>query len=244
MLLTALIHYIHIVQANLVHHVGAFLPWHRLFVWAHEVLLQRECGFTGAQPYWDELSENEQISNGTLTFDQLAVFDHETGFGGKGLLQGNGCVTDGPFADLTLHLNSSGLPADANGAGYCLSRNFNAANFQKGKRSNIKTCFGYDARECYETNPHSAGRSGVGAMWQQADLPSRQADMSGRNVPPAEILARGNLSYSSAAELDYDGDPGNVTTLNHTLWMGDLIAKATVGDVMDLGGQVSCAEYV
>lgn len=81
-------------------------------------------------------------------------------------------------------------------------------------------------------------------QWQQVDLPGRQVDMSGRNVPTAEILERGNLTYPTAAVLDYDGDPGNVTTLNHTLWMVDLIANATVGDVMDLGGPVSCAEYV
>lgn len=63
-------------------------------------------------------------------------------------------------------------------------------------------------------------------------------------MPTDEALALGNLSYPTAAILDYDGDPGNVTTLNHTLWMVDLIANATAGDVMDLGGLVSCAEYV
>lgn len=145
--------------------MGAFLPWHRLYVRAHEILLQQECGYTGAQPYWDELSDNEQISNGTLAFDKLAVFNPETGFGGNGV-DGNGCVADGPFANVTLHLNSSGLP-DVNG-GYCLSRNFNVTNFQKGIRSNLEACFGYDtfedARECYETNPHSAGHGGVGAL--------------------------------------------------------------------------------
>ena len=81
-------------------------------------------------------------------------------------------------------------------------------------------------------------------QWQQGDLSSRLADISGRNVPTAEDLARNNLSYPAASILDYDGDPGNVTTLNHNLWMVDLIANATVGDVMDLVGQTSCAEYV
>lgn len=81
-------------------------------------------------------------------------------------------------------------------------------------------------------------------QWQQGDLTSRVGDISGRNVPSAEDLARNNLSYPSTALLDYDGDPGNVTTLNHNLWMVDLIANATVGDVMDLGGPLSCAEYV
>jgi tyrosinase len=81
-------------------------------------------------------------------------------------------------------------------------------------------------------------------QWQQANLSSRLTDISGPNVPSSETLELEGVDYPSAAILDYNGDPGNVTTLNHTLWMANLIANATVGDVMDLGGQVSCAEYV
>lgn len=91
---------------------------------------------------------------------------------------------------------------------------------------------------------HHAYIDRVWWQWQQANLTSRLTDISGRNVPTDEMLASGNLSYPSAAILDYDGDSGNVTTLNHTLWMVDLIANATAGDVMDLGSSTSCAEYV
>ena len=80
--------------------------------------------------------------------------------------------------------------------------------------------------------------------WQQADLPNRLTDMTGRNVPLPSYLSGNNFTFPSAAILDYDGDPGNVTTLNHTLWMVGIIPKATVGDVMDLGGDLICAEYV
>ncbi|KAK7736002.1 hypothetical protein SLS63_003520 [Diaporthe eres] len=253
------------------HGVGAFLPWHRLFVRAHEILLQQECGYTGAQPYWDELSDIEQINNGTLTIDQLVIFDSDTGFGGNGA-DGDGCITDGPFVNLTLHMNSSGLPDES--GGYCLSRSFDLTSLERGNSSYLDTCFAYDtfedARQCYESDPHAAGHGGVGGVminvatspgdpifflhhayidrvwwqWQQANLTSRLTDISGRNVPTDEMLASGNLSYPTAAILDYDGDSGNVTTLNHTLWMVDLIANATAGDVMDLGSSTSCAEYV
>lgn len=145
--------------------MGAFLPWHRLFVRAHEILLQQECGYTGAQPYWDEVSDVEQINNGTLAFEELAVFDPDTGFGGNGL-DGNGCITDGPFADLTLHINASGLP-DVNG-GYCVTRNFNLTWMEKADRPNLENCFQNvtfeDARQCIEADPHSAGHGGVGAL--------------------------------------------------------------------------------
>lgn len=42
--------YGHVVQSNVIHDVGAFLPWHRLYMRAHEYLLQTECNYTGAQP--------------------------------------------------------------------------------------------------------------------------------------------------------------------------------------------------
>jgi tyrosinase len=69
--------YTHVVQSHVIHNVGAFLPWHRLFMRAHEYLLQTECGYNGAQPYWDE----------TLDVDDLAssvVFDSDYGFGSEG----------------------------------------------------------------------------------------------------------------------------------------------------------------
>lgn len=91
---------------------------------------------------------------------------------------------------------------------------------------------------------HHAYLDRVWWQWQQANLSSRLTDISGRNVPTNETLAAGGLSYPTAAILDYDGDPANVTTLNHNLWMVALIANATAGDVMDLGSAVSCAEYV
>lgn len=41
---------IHVSQAEIAHFVGQFFPFHRLYVWAHEVALRKECGYTGAQP--------------------------------------------------------------------------------------------------------------------------------------------------------------------------------------------------
>jgi tyrosinase len=40
----------HQVQAAITHGVGAFLPFHRLHMYAHEQLLRNECGYKGAQP--------------------------------------------------------------------------------------------------------------------------------------------------------------------------------------------------
>lgn len=81
--------------------------------------------------------------------------------------------------------------------------------------------------------------------WQQVNLTSRLTDMGGRNIPLLSFLEENDFVYPSASVLDYDGDNGgNVTTLNHNLWMVGLIANATIGNVMDLGGETICAEYV
>lgn len=44
--------------------------------------------------------------------------------------------------------------------------------------------------------------------------------------------------------LDYCGDDGNVTTLDHVLYTYDLRANITIEDVMDLNGETIWAEYV
>lgn len=90
------IQYGHIVQSNVIHDTGSFLPWHRLYMRAHEILLQTECNYTGAQPYWDELSD---VTNAPL--EDASVFDPDTGFG-SGNTSSDGCITDGPFVNLTM----------------------------------------------------------------------------------------------------------------------------------------------
>lgn len=100
--------YTHILQTFSIHYVGHFLPWHRYFVAAYESMLRRECGYEGAQPYWDW---NLDVVDED-TFLNSPVFDAETGFGGNGAYipvdtsnpfevpgrTGGGCVLDGPFA--------------------------------------------------------------------------------------------------------------------------------------------------
>lgn len=41
---------IHQLQAYATHFVGAFLPFHRLMMHAHESALRTECNYTGYQP--------------------------------------------------------------------------------------------------------------------------------------------------------------------------------------------------
>jgi tyrosinase len=103
----------HINQTMSIHFVGHFLPWHRLFTAYYEKLLREECGYRGAQPYWDWTLDSTPAK-----FLGSPVFDPVYGFGGNGPLTtpynasanevpgrtGGGCVADGPFTNMTVHL--------------------------------------------------------------------------------------------------------------------------------------------
>jgi len=100
-----------------IHFVGFFLPWHRYFVIAYEKALREECGYKGAQPYWNwtlDATAGKDIRGSP-------VFDPVTGFGGNGKAgvpnppdtlsrhsypggTGGGCVVNGPFQDMTLNI--------------------------------------------------------------------------------------------------------------------------------------------
>ncbi|KAF5603905.1 monophenol monooxygenase [Fusarium subglutinans] len=62
----------------------------------HLVLLRDECGYKGPTPWWDETRDAGNFMDSPL-------LDPDTGFGGNGTGLEN-CVTDGPFANTTLHI--------------------------------------------------------------------------------------------------------------------------------------------
>ncbi|KAI2471576.1 Di-copper centre-containing protein [Annulohypoxylon bovei var. microspora] len=191
--------YIHIAQTDYVHGVGAFLPFHRYFMRVHEHVIRTECNYTGPLPYWDEPADVGDISGSPL-------FDIETGFGGNGTGVG-GCVTDGPFANLTLRFQAD-LTIDE----YCLSRYLNDRAFAAAAKENVDMCLEkgtfVDAWSCLEGRPHGAGHGGVmGTMinpftspgdpifylhhgyldklwwdWQSLNLTTRLTEIGGNNT--------------------------------------------------------------
>ena len=90
---------------------------------------------------------------------------------------------------------------------------------------------------------------------QLAGAGGRQAtsNMAGRDEPAHENLEehpvlRERQVFGKPAPwpqlTDYFNDGGNVTTLAHTLWSLGLVRNVTVGDIMDIGGDFVCADYV
>ncbi|KAE9964727.1 hypothetical protein EG328_010254 [Venturia inaequalis] len=65
-----------------VHFNGVFLPWHRYTLWAFETVLIEECGYKGAQPYWDWTQDTPEHNT---HFNMSPIFDSQYGFGGNGV---------------------------------------------------------------------------------------------------------------------------------------------------------------
>ncbi|KAK1704985.1 hypothetical protein BDP67DRAFT_570494 [Colletotrichum lupini] len=157
---------------------------------------------------------------------------------------------------------------------YCLSREFNQTAFTFANQSYVDECYVKEtyneANFCYVDSPHSCGHLATGGTmenqnaspgdpifflhhanldrlwwdWQLANLSSRLTDMSGQLIPPTFIMEQNRWLTPSAAYLDYDGDAGNDTTLNHVLWMAEIIPNKTIADVMDLRSELLCTEYI
>jgi tyrosinase len=123
-------------------------------LWVYENALRDECGYKGAQPYWDWSLDVPE--NGGAQFNASPVFDPVTGFGGNGA---NGsvptvgipppgligeplgsCINNGPFANFTVILDPGPPPANDITAGHrCLKRNFqiNNSDVSLGWQSNV-----------------------------------------------------------------------------------------------------------
>jgi tyrosinase len=110
-----------------------------------------ECGYNGAQPYWDWTLDNPEYGT---RFDQSPVFDPNTGFGGNGAggsvarmkshkssdnnaLPDGTCLGNGPFANVGLTLGP-GYNLN-NQIPHCLVRNFdlNVAENSLGWTKNV-----------------------------------------------------------------------------------------------------------
>lgn len=164
---------------------GTFLAWHRLFLSEYEQAI-RECGFEGAQPYWDWSLDAEDLG-------ASEVFDPESGFGGNGEWvpgtfedpeegipftaegvpvsfdgrTGGGCIPNGPFANMTIHM---GPGASTTYYEWCVRRDFMPQFFNESAHSTVISRlmllpdFGQLTRQA-EISVHGAGHPGVGGLY-------------------------------------------------------------------------------
>ncbi|KAJ4985111.1 tyrosinase central domain protein [Stagonosporopsis vannaccii] len=178
----------HILQTNTNHFVGHFYPWHRLLIWSYEQEI-RNCGFDGAQPYWDWALDANSLD------DLLSspIWDPTTGFGGNGAYvsgsienpepgipvtaknlpfsmddrSGGGCLPNGPFSNMSFHM----------GPGYstaynpqCVRRDFVPSIFlpfahpDSVARGMAQPDFG-SFSQLTESTMHGAGHPGIGGLY-------------------------------------------------------------------------------
>lgn len=119
----------HINSTFLIHFNGRFLPWHRYYTWIYEQALRSECGYTGYQPYWEWSAfaddpvasplfdgSNTSISGNGAKVPHASWFYEVPHSGGLNNTvppqDGGGCLTSGPFANLTVNLG----PVNSNGS--------------------------------------------------------------------------------------------------------------------------------
>lgn len=188
-------------------------------------------------------------------------------FGGTG--SGNdSCITTGAFANVTLTMES-----DGNTGSYCISRDLQVSSLSGSTQSSVDSCEDLDtyddAWDCYYSTPHAAGHAAVGGLmqsvsqspgdpifyldhtfldalwwkWQSANLSSRLTEIGGQNQVDEAECEFTSSQCPGADILDYDGDPANTTTLNHTLWRYDIYPNRTVADVMNINSTDVCIEY-
>ncbi|KAI9170683.1 Tyrosinase ustQ [Paramyrothecium foliicola] len=215
--------------------------------------------------YWDETAD------ATLSSLTDADIFQADAFGGDGVGTGReNPIADGPFVNTTLHLKRLGVePED-----YKIYRSLNVRSLSGAEQSSLDACFEITTYEsvweCWHGSPHNSGHGGVGGLmvdvvlspgdpvfflhhgwldamwwkWQSLDLPSRLTDIGGRNVPTARYISNGNLETPGPEWTEHFGDEGNTTTLNHVLYAAGIYANTTVGDVMDVGGDVVVANLM
>ncbi|KAI4678830.1 hypothetical protein J4E81_010558 [Alternaria sp. BMP 2799] len=242
---------------------GHFLPWHRLFTSYYERILREECEYSGAQPYWDWT-----LDTPASKFVQSPIFDATYGFGGNGPLvpfntsnnevpgrTGGGCVQDGPFVNMTVHLGPAASLARND---QCLRRDlapdYAATYLGKDKLNTVmaQADYGWFARTMEggpawdDSQIHAGGHFGVGGTYGQMGDPfASPADpifwLHHANIDrvwwswQARDLRNRLRDISGPMVLqDWDNAQGGNVTLDFPLSLGYNGWDAKISDVMDI----------
>ncbi|KAM3084433.1 hypothetical protein ACMFMG_001463 [Clarireedia jacksonii] len=279
----------HSIHMKSIHFVGQFLPYHRYFVASYEKALREECGYSGAQPYWDWTLDVKT----TADFAKSAIFDTTLGFGGNGPWipynasdpnqpsaplgevpgrTGGGCVSDGPFKNITLRL---GPGSDLSGSAgpVCLRRDFSPLIGTKSldeahiKHTLNQTDYGWftyvlDGAERTVTPPNLQSTSiHTGGHWSIGGSFGHITDLYVSPSDPLFFLHHTNLDrvfwswqtrrlpyrYTDISGplvyADYDNEVAGNTTLAYVLDVGTTNKNSTVGAVMNIRGGTLCYDY-
>ncbi|TEB19459.1 Di-copper centre-containing protein [Coprinellus micaceus] len=265
----------HTAVGDAIHGVGQFLPWHRHFVFLYETALREECGYQGPFPFWDWPRD----ADGIKPLKESPLFDPVTGFGPDGTpgtftmlpnsdphVPGSnaflppftslpwGCVTSGPFANLTLHLG----PGRTQNFDHCLTRAIQESLRDLLKTSNINKIL---AQKDYDSFWNSLDGRPFKVEWalHEGGHVGINGDMTNYYTSPNEPLFY--LHHSGLDRLWWKwqhGRPGRLrevggrsstlppfgkVTHSFEISFEDLSPNVTVGEAMDTACEPYCYAY-
>lgn len=273
---------VHVNLTRSVHNNGVFFHWHRHYVYLWETFLRDECGYEGYQPYWNwALWPNlaaSPIFDGSVTSlggDGEPVPDRPptTPVGSKGLEvpagKGGGCLTGGPFANMTVTMGpfsfsdlTTGLPS--NWSDYnprCLQRDLNDAGYEFTNQTMIDlalaqpeigalTDFVNGGVGGESLGPHSGGHFAVGPL---------MFDTFAAPFDPAFFLHHGMIDklWLDWQELDFEDRKfhynGTSTVFNGVdtppvtnetdIYFPGIGTNLKVKDVVDVKSNLYCYRY-
>ncbi|KAH6656064.1 hypothetical protein BKA67DRAFT_562558 [Truncatella angustata] len=124
----------HINQTWSIHACGAFLSWHRYYIWTFEQTLRNECGYNGYLPYWNwgksalDPINSPYLDGSAYSQGGNGVYEAHNATQGlpSGLLPiapgvGGGCVETGPYAGVLANISASAPTWPTVEAGVALS---------------------------------------------------------------------------------------------------------------------------
>lgn len=209
-----------------------FLIWHRYYLWSYEDALRSECGYKGALPWFDE---TKYAGN----FAASSIFSNDY-FGS--VTTGGGCVTNGKFANLALHVG----PGTGNTA-HCLARNGDNSKTANGNTALFNACYQKtdykDMAACLE-GAHAWGHNGIGAVMQDVYAsPGDPVFFLHHAFIDRQFRIWQNVNSARAASIDGLDKAGNALTLSTSVSLNGIRPNVVIGDIIDTLGTKLCYKY-
>ncbi|RPA76940.1 Di-copper centre-containing protein [Ascobolus immersus RN42] len=269
---------VHNMQTPDIHFVGHFLPWHRYYLWAYEKALKEECGYKGTQPYWDWTKDAETMPGKSMS--QFDIFSGVDGFGGNGPWvettpeqnwmgindrTGGGCVTDGPFVNMTLNVGPGADYSTRNP--HCLIRDFAPEKFKDNVgQDTINEVIQHKKYEDFAwrleglpgwsmKNFHGGGHFGVGGLLgsmgdsnnspndpvfylHHANIDRIWTQWQEKNLIPRILDMGGPIKA-----FDYSNQRAGNVTLAFKIGLNELAPEIPIAAVMYTRGPMLCYKY-